>query len=176
SRGGAVTFPGPGKLVMYPISRRGAGGAAAADGAGGVRGYLGALEEVAIRTAEFFGVRAWRRTGMTGAWTEGGKLAAIGVRFRRWVSYHGMSFNVNPDLSGFAAIIPCGLAGEEVASLEKLLGKTCPSLREVRDAMAGQFSAVFNRELSAPDSRLSLAGNARLSESEYCRNSCNIRV
>jgi lipoate-protein ligase B len=161
---------------MFPIIKLGAGGAAAADGAGGVRGYLSALEEVAIRTAEFFGVRAWRRKGMTGAWTEGGKLAAIGVRFRRWVSYHGMSFNVHPDLSGFAAIIPCGLAGEEVASLEKLLGKTCPSLREVRDAMAGQFSAVFNRELSAPDSRLSLAGNARLSESEYCRNSCNIRV
>lgn len=141
SRGGAVTFHGPGQLVMYPIIKLGGNKT-------DIHGYLNNLEEVAIRTAASFGVTAYRRKGMTGAWTEQGKLAAIGVRFKRWVTYHGMSFNVDPDLSGFAAIIPCGLAGEKVTSLKTLLGEKHPPLGEVRKSMAKQFSAVFGRELS----------------------------
>jgi len=141
SRGGAVTFHGPGQLIMYPIIKLGGNKA-------DIRGYLNNLEEVAIRTAACFGVSAYRRTGMTGAWTDQGKLAAIGVRFKRWVTCHGMSFNINPDLSGFSAIIPCGLAGEKVTSLKILLGNACPSLQNTRDAMSSQFSAVFGRSLA----------------------------
>lgn len=141
SRGGAVTFHGPGQLIMYPIIKLGGNKA-------DIHGYLNNLEEVAIRTAASFGVTAYRRKGMTGAWTEQGKLAAIGVRFKRWVTYHGMSFNVNPDLSGFSAIVPCGLAGEKITSMKMLLGNACPSLKNVRDVMASQFSAVFGREFS----------------------------
>ncbi|MFA7159640.1 MAG: lipoyl(octanoyl) transferase LipB [Kiritimatiellia bacterium] len=141
SRGGAATFHCPGQLVMYPVIKLGAGKADA-------HGYLHNLEEVAIRTAAGFGVAACRRPGMTGAWTEMGKLSAIGVRFKRWVTWHGMSFNVKPDMAGFDAIIPCGLKGERVASLQSLLGASCPSIEKVRRVMAAQFSAVFCREIS----------------------------
>jgi len=141
SRGGAATFHGPGQIVMYPIIKL---GSAKAD----IRGYLHNLEEVAIRTAASFGVTAYRRPGMTGAWTDQGKLAAIGVRFKRWVTYHGLSFNVDPDLSGFETIIPCGLAGEKVTSLKILLGNKCPSVKEAGQCLGNHFSAVFARDLT----------------------------
>lgn len=144
SRGGDVTWHGPGQLVMYPIIRLGEQEADA-------RGYLHNLEEIAIRTAGDFGVKAYRRPGLTGAWTAAGKLAAIGIRLKRWVTFHGMSFNVKPDLSGFATIVPCGLAGEAVTSLEKLLGNACPTLAEVRAHMERHFSDVCRRELQWGD-------------------------
>lgn len=140
SRGGDVTWHGPGQLVMYPIIRLGEQEADA-------HGYLHNLEEIAIRTAGDFGVTAYRRPGLTGAWTQAGKLAAIGIRLKRWVTFHGMSFNVKPDLAGFAAIVPCGLARETVTSLEKLLGAACPILAEVRAHMERHFSNVCRREL-----------------------------
>lgn len=140
SRGGDVTWHGPGQLVMYPIIRLGEQEADA-------RGYLHNLEEIAIRTAGDFGVKAFRRPGLTGAWTQAGKLAAIGIRLKRWVTFHGMSFNVKPDLAGFSAIVPCGLAGETVTSLEKILGAACPTLAQVREHMGRHFSAVCRREL-----------------------------
>ena len=141
SRGGAVTFHGPGQLIMYPIIRLGKNKA-------DVRGYLNNLEEVAIRTAASFGVKAYRREGMTGAWTGQGKIAAIGVRFKRWVTYHGMSFNVDPDLSGFSTIVPCGLAGEKVTSLKLLLGNKCPSVENARECMVNHFISVCARDLA----------------------------
>jgi len=141
SRGGAATFHCPGQLVMYPVIKLGAGKADA-------HGYLHNLEEVAIRTAAGFGIAACRRPGMTGAWTEIGKLSAIGVRFKRWVTWHGMSFNVKPDMAGFDAIIPCGLKGEKIASLELILGPRCPAMAAVRQSMAGHFAAVFGHKIS----------------------------
>lgn len=160
SRGGAVTFHGPGQLVMYPIIKLGGNksgdardkadpGFASGFAEASVHGYLCQLEEIAIRTAAGFGVRAYRRQGMTGAWTDQGKLAAIGVRFKRWVAYHGLSFNVNPDLSGFAAIIPCGLAGEKVTSLKLMLGNKCPSVEKACECLAKHFSSVCGRELDS---------------------------
>jgi lipoic acid synthetase/lipoyl(octanoyl) transferase len=154
SRGGAATYHAPGQLIMYPIIKLGADLSGTAHdktdpgfAEASARGYLYYLEEVAIRTAKSFGVTAYRRPKMTGAWTDEGKLAAIGVRFKRWVSYHGMSFNVNPDMSGFSTIVPCGLANEKVVSLQALLGKLCPSLDNVRRSMAAQFESVFKRKL-----------------------------
>jgi len=149
SRGGDATWHGPGQLVMYPIIRLGEQEADA-------RGYLHNLEEIAIRTAGDFGVAAYRRPGLTGAWTAKGKLAAIGIRLKRWVTFHGMSFNVKPDLSGFATIVPCGLAGEAVTSLEKLLGAACPTLAQVREHMERHFSAICRREVKCigPTDRL----------------------
>ena len=141
SRGGAVTFHGPGQLIMYPIIKLGGNKA-------NVHGYLYNLEEVAIRTAADFGVKAYRRKGMTGAWTDQGKLAAIGVRFKRWVTFHGLSFNVDLDISGFSTIVPCGLAGEKVTSLKLLLGDKCPSVEKTRERLANHFSSVCARELT----------------------------
>ncbi len=139
SRGGDVTYHGPGQLVLYPIIKLSGAGADA-------RGHLANLEETAILTASDFGVEAFRRAGMTGAWTRGGKLAAIGVRFRRWVAFHGMSFNVNPDMSGFALIVPCGLMNEQVTSLAALLGKRAPDTHSVRESMIRHARAVFDRD------------------------------
>ena len=139
-RGGDVTYHGPGQWVLYPILKL-TGEAADA------HAFVSNLEETAIRTAAEFGVAATRRAGKTGAWTEAGKIAAIGVRFQKWVSSHGMSFNVNPDLSHFDLIVPCGLAGERVTSLRTLLGTACPSRDAARDALLREFSAVFERKI-----------------------------
>lgn len=139
-RGGDVTFHGPGQWVMYPILRLGTHEADA-------HGYLFNLEEVAVRTAADFGVEAYRREGMSGAWTDAGKIAAIGFRLKRWVTFHGMSFNVRGALSGFDRIVPCGLVGQKVATLETLLGDNVPSMAEVREAMAGHFETVCDRKL-----------------------------
>lgn len=144
SRGGDATYHGPGQLIMYPILRLGSSEADA-------HGYLFNLEEVAIRTAADFGVTAFRRDGKNGAWAAQGKIAAIGFRLKRWITLHGMSFNVNPDLAGFGTIIPCGLQGEPVASLGSILGPGCPSLRDVRAAMLRHFQQVLRRPLEVFD-------------------------
>ncbi|MEI6971627.1 MAG: lipoyl(octanoyl) transferase LipB [bacterium] len=140
TRGGNITYHAPGQLILYPIL---ALSGAEAD----IRGYTSAMEEVAIRTAAGFGVTAFRRGGMTGAWTDHGKLAAIGVRLKRWTTSHGMSFNVDVDLTGFEVIVPCGLKNERVTSLKSLLGKNCPGIGDVRDRIAREFSDVFGRRL-----------------------------
>lgn len=138
SRGGDVTFHGPGQLVLYPIIKL---GNAEADS----HGYLNNLEEIAIRTAREFGVTAFRREGMNGAWTDDGKIAAIGFHLKRWVSMHGMSFNVNPDLRGFDLIVGCGLVGEKVSSLSKILGPKSPTIPEVRAVLSRHFSQICSR-------------------------------
>jgi len=141
SRGGDVTYHGPGQLVMYPIMRL---GGVEADS----HGYLRNLEEIVIRVASSWGIRAFRRAGMTGAWTREGKIAAIGIRLRRWVTFHGLSLNVAPDPTGFETIVPCGLEGERVTSLRALLGEACPSVPAVRERMREQFADVCGRELT----------------------------
>lgn len=140
SRGGDVTYHGPGQLVMYPIIRIGMNGPDS-------HGYLHNLEETAIRTASSYGIEAWRREGKSGAWTEKGKIAAIGFKLQRWVSMHGMSFNVEADLAGFQMIVPCGLAGEPIASLRGVLHEKCPTVTETADVMAGHFEDVCDRQL-----------------------------
>jgi lipoyl(octanoyl) transferase len=125
---------------MYPLLRLGTKEADA-------HGYLKNLEEIAIRTAGDFGVRAHRREGKNGAWTNSGKIASIGFRLKRWVTCHGMSFNVSVDLESFETIVPCGLHGEAVSSLRKILGPACPSLDQVRAAMARHFQDVCGRRL-----------------------------
>jgi len=141
SRGGDVTYHAPGQLVVYPILRL-------AGSKTDVHAYVAGLEELAIQTAAAYGVSAYRRRGLTGAWTDVGKLAAIGVRFRRGVCFHGMSFNVNVDLAGFETIVPCGLHGLPVTSLKALLGTACPPLADVRTRLAGLFGEIMQRELT----------------------------
>lgn len=140
SRGGNLTYHAPGQWVLYPILKLGSREADA-------HGYLENLEEVALRTASDFGVPAFRRPGMSGAWTTSGKVAAIGFHLKHWITIHGMSFNVNLDLRGFDHIVPCGLAGEPVASLASILGERCPALDTVGDALIAHFEAVFRRPL-----------------------------
>ncbi len=139
-RGGDVTYHGPGQWVLYPILHLGGNEADS-------HGYLSNLEEIAIRTLGDFGIEGFRKEGKSGAWTEAGKIAAIGFRLKKWVSFHGMSFNVSLDLSGFQTIVPCGLVGEPVASLKTILGDACPEMDQVRDSLLNHFSEVCNRDL-----------------------------
>ncbi|HMP89359.1 MAG TPA: lipoyl(octanoyl) transferase LipB [Kiritimatiellia bacterium] len=140
SRGGDVTYHGPGQMVMYPIMRIGGAGADS-------HGYLNNLEEIAIQTCATYGVEAWRREGKSGAWTKAGKIAAIGFKLQRWVTLHGMSFNVEEGLDGFNLIVPCGLTGEPIASLRGLLGDKGPDVKEVAQTMSEKFEAVCDRKL-----------------------------
>ncbi len=139
-RGGDVTYHAPGQWVLYPIIYLGGSDADS-------HGYLWNLEEVALRTLADFGIQGFRREGKNGAWTEQGKVAAIGFRLKRWVAFHGMSFNVNLDLSGFQTIVPCGLVGQPVASMKTVLGDSCPSMEAVCDRLLANFSEVCGREL-----------------------------
>lgn len=143
TRGGDVTYHGPGQWVVYPILKLRASEA-------GTHGYLANLEEVAILTACDFGISAFRRDGMAGAWCDQGKFSAIGFKFKKWVSHHGMSLNVRPDLRGFQLIVGCGLTGESVTSFEKVLGTdACPSMEEVGNRIVANVSHVMQRDLVA---------------------------
>lgn len=134
-RGGDVTYHAPGQIVLYPIFRLDAVRT-------GSHGYLHQLEEIAIRTAAAFHVDGYRREGKSGAWTSAGKIAAIGFRIRRWVAYHGLSLNVDPDLTGFTFMAPCGIEDEPVSSFRTILEDRCPTIREVMTELESQFGTV----------------------------------
>ena len=148
-RGGDVTYHAPGQLVGYPIIDL-------KPDRCDVHRYVRDIEEVMIRAAASFGVAAHRAEGLTGAWVGREKLAAIGVRIARWVTSHGFALNVNTDLQGFDFIVPCGLAGRGVTSLEQQIGRPVEMAR-VEQAVITAFAEIFNRECA---SRL-LAGGAR---------------
>jgi len=161
SRGGDVTYHGPGQIVGYPIINL---GAIRRD----VVWYVRMLEEVMIRASSDFGVAAVREAGKTGVWTrapreltpnapgtEGSergsdrteKLGAIGIHISRWVTSHGFAYNVSTDLRFFDLIVPCGIAGRKATSLGKLLGRAVDS-REVAVRLGKHFGEVF--DLSMP--------------------------
>jgi lipoyl(octanoyl) transferase len=139
-RGGDVTYHGPGQLVGYPILKL-------LPGRQDIRRYVHDIQEVLIRTARDFGVEAEPRSGdFVGVWVGDEKLAAIGVRVSRWVTMHGFAFNVTTDLNYFQLIVPCGIRGHGVASLQTLLG--CPvEMGEVARSVTRHFGEVFNREM-----------------------------
>ena len=138
-RGGQFTYHGPGQRVAYvmlDLKKRG----------GDVRGYVHDLEEWLIRTLARFTVRGERRDGRVGIWVARGmgredKVAAIGVRVRQWVTFHGISLNVDPDLSHFQGIVPCGITQYGVTSLWDL-GNT-PTLEDVDCALMAAWDEVF---------------------------------
>ncbi len=137
-RGGDVTYHGPGQLVGYPILDL-------APDRKDVHVYVRDIEEVLIRAAAVFGVDAKRVHGLTGVWVgpEGReeKLAAIGIRISRWITSHGFALNVSTNLDHFNLIVPCGIAGRHVTSLEKLLGRAVP-MGEAQAAVVSAWHAV----------------------------------
>lgn len=159
-RGGDVTFHGPGQLVGYPIVDLN-------EHKLDLHWYLRQVEEVLIRAVARFGIVAERVLGKTGIWTSGAtttdasprheprKLASIGVHARQWVTWHGFALNVTTDLSYFDLMVPCGLPGVDMTSVERELlegsaGGVClapsPTLGEdVRAATVAAFSEVFER-------------------------------
>ena len=143
SRGGDVTYHGPGQIVAYPILNL---GAIRRD----VVWYVRMLEEAMIRATAEFGIVAGREAGKTGVWVGEGKtsekLAAIGVHISRWVTSHGLAYNVTTDLRYFDLIIPCGIADRKATSLEKLLGRRV-EVKEVEPKIARHLGEVFGLEL-----------------------------
>jgi lipoate-protein ligase B len=134
-RGGDVTYHGPGQLVGYPILHLEAHHL-------GVSDYMHALEEVLIRTLSDFGLPAHTRDGIVGVWARRGKIAALGARVERGVTYHGFALNIAPNLEHFALIVPCGLVDARVTSMEQGLGQSV-STQCVRERLIWNFGQVF---------------------------------
>jgi len=134
-RGGDVTFHGPGQLVGYPVLDLHRWNE-------GPRWYVRSLEQVLIDTLAAFGIDAHRVDGRPGVWTDSGKIAAIGVRVSRGITSHGFALNVDPDLSYFSHIVPCGLPDITVTSMAALRG-TAPAMNAVMDALVEAFGRVF---------------------------------
>ncbi len=140
-RGGDVTYHGPGQIVGYPIldlrpDRQ------------DVHRYVRDLEEVMIRVCGTLGIRANRVSGLSGAWVNGDKIGAIGVRISRWVTSHGFAFNVSTDLTYFQLIVPCGICDRGVTSVEALAGRA-HDLADIENRFVDQFAAVFERAPAA---------------------------
>ena len=150
-RGGDITYHGPGQLVVYPIldlnhlKLR-------------LHDYMRLLEGAVIDTCSEFGVAADRDPSATGVWVmgEGGhmacaaKVCAIGVRIRRWVSLHGLALNVTTNLDHFSLIVPCGLVGRPVTSLQRLLGPACPSMPTAKAALTRALTTRLIRSTPVP--------------------------
>ena len=141
-RGGEVTYHCPGQLVGYPILNL-------RYYQQDLHWYLRQLEEVILQTIAIYGLSGERIAGLTGVWVEGYKIAAIGIKVSRWITYHGFAINVCPDLSGFAEIIPCGIANKPVGSLRQFLPNI--SLRQVQQDLSRVFASVFGVELFSLD-------------------------
>ena len=139
TRGGDITYHGPGQLVGYPIIHLG-------EGNRDVRKYVTKLEEVLIRTVAEYGITAGRVEGKRGIWAGNDKIAAIGVRISRWVTSHGFALNVTTNLDHFRLITPCGLHGTGVTSISHLAGRDI-ALDEVRRIVAAKFAEVFERDV-----------------------------
>ena len=137
-RGGEVTYHCPGQLVGYPILnlryyRQ------------DLHWYLRQLETVIINTVANYGLKAYRVPQLTGVWLEGKKIAAIGIKVRRWITMHGFAINVCPDMNGFQQIVPCGIANKPVGSLKEFIPDI--TVERVRTDVAKVFAKVFQVEL-----------------------------
>ncbi|RZC87070.1 hypothetical protein C5167_042001 [Papaver somniferum] len=157
-RGGEVTYHGPGQLVMYPIINL-------RYDKMDLHWYLRALEEVVIRVlSSAFSIKGSRVDGLTGSWVGSQKLAAIGIRVSRWITYHGLALNVSTDLGPFQQIVPCGIQGHQVGSVKSLLEESvspsieggvgdnlhlnaCELLDAAYDSLLAEFSEVFELSL-----------------------------
>lgn len=146
-RGGDVTFHGPGQLIAYPIFDL-----RTFDPKVGAVEYVRRLEEVLIRTCGDFGIGTQRIKGLTGVWTYAmpkkpeAKIAAIGVHISRSVTTHGFALNVSTDLDFFSLIVPCGITGKPVTSMERELQRSL-TLEELATAASRNFGRVFNTQM-----------------------------
>ena len=135
-RGGNITFHGPGQLVCYPILdlnhyKR------------SITWYMRELEQLIIDVLGEYDIKASRKKGLTGTWVKDKKIAALGVRISRWVTMHGFSLNINPDLNFYKNIIPCGIKEYGVTSMAKIMGNEVPLMDEVKTKMTKHFIKNF---------------------------------
>jgi lipoyl(octanoyl) transferase len=141
NRGGDITYHGPGQLVVYPILDL---EVFFTD----IHKYMRYLEEAVILTLAEYGVEGMRVAGMTGVWLEGEttkarKICALGVKSSRWMTMHGIGFNINTDMAYFNHIVPCGIQDKAVTSLEKEIGRKV-DLEEVANKLIGHLAKLFD--------------------------------
>ncbi|MFT6837628.1 MAG: lipoyl(octanoyl) transferase, partial [Sediminicola sp.] len=144
NRGGDITYHGPGQIVGYPILDLD-------NFFTDIHKYLRLLEEMVILTMAEYGLKGERSKGETGVWLDVGtpfarKICALGVRASRWVTMHGFAFNVNADLDYFDLMIPCGIKGKAVTSLNVELGRKEVPMEEVRKKLITHFESLFGAE------------------------------
>lgn len=144
NRGGDITYHGYGQIVGYPVLDL-------ENFFTDIHRYMRNLEEVIILTMADYGLKGKRSQGETGVWLDVGKpfarkICAMGVKASRWVTIHGFAFNVNTDMQYFEHIIPCGIKGKQVTSLERELGQKL-NIEEVKNKIKRHFSEVFKCEL-----------------------------
>ena len=157
-RGGDVTYHGPGQVVGYPILDL-------RDWKRDVGAYVRAIEQMLIDTLADFGITAMREPGLTGVWTQGAKIAAIGVHLSRWVTSHGFALNVTTDLQYFSYIVPCGLT-KPVTSMQRL--GVVATRQDVIDRLCRHFEKIFGfTENGRPQARSTIDWE---SLNDRCRN------
>ena len=145
NRGGDITYHGPGQIVGYPIIDL-------ENFFTDIHKYLRFLEEMVIRTLSEYGLKAERSKGETGVWLDVGtpfarKICAMGVRASRWVTMHGFALNVNSNLGYFDNMIPCGIKGKAVTSLNVELGMMEVPMEEVKGKLLKHFTELFEAEM-----------------------------
>jgi lipoyl(octanoyl) transferase len=145
NRGGDITYHGPGQIVVYPILDLD-------NFFTDIHKYLRFLEEVVILTLMEYGLKAERSKGETGVWLDVGtpfarKICAMGVRASRWVTMHGFALNVNADLGYFDLMVPCGIKGKAVTSLNVELGQREVDIKEVKQKLLHHFQLLFEAEI-----------------------------
>jgi lipoyl(octanoyl) transferase len=165
SRGGEVTYHGPGQIVGYPILKL--------EGHNrDVHRYLRNIEEAMIHALAEWDIKATRRDGLTGIWVGTKKIGSIGVGIKRWTTCHGFALNACPDLSYFAGIVPCGIDGCEMTSIEALHEKQI-SVDEFAATVRSRFAEVFGYEKSvtvAPATFWQLVESHSMAVEEQPRN------
>ena len=136
-RGGDITFHGPGQLVGYPILDLN-------QYKKSVSWYMRELEQLIIDVLKEYDIIAGRKKGLTGTWVRDKKIGALGVRISKWVTMHGFSLNIDPDLQYYQGIIPCGISGYGVTSMANLLGENVPSMADIKETIVKQFITNFS--------------------------------
>lgn len=145
NRGGDITYHGPGQIVVYPVIDL-------ENFFTDIHKYMRLLEEGVIQTLHEFGIKSGRINGLTGVWLDyenekqARKICALGVKTSRWVTMHGLAFNVNVNLNYFANIVPCGIADKAVTSMEKELG-IVQNFELVKTVLKKKLAVVFEMEI-----------------------------
>ena len=136
-RGGKITFHGPGQLVGYPILDLN-------QYKKSVSWYMRELEQLIIDVLKEYDIIAGRKKGLTGTWVRDKKIGALGVRISKWVTMHGFSLNIDPDLRYYQGIIPCGISEYGITSMAKLLGENVPSMADIKETLVRHFITKFS--------------------------------
>jgi len=142
-RGGDITYHGPGQMVVYPLLDL-------KDYGYRLIRYVDQLEEVILHVLKDFGIEGEKDPRNRGVWANGNKIASIGVAIKRWVSFHGFALNYETDLKYFDLIDPCGLVGEKMTSMAKILGEEI-SRKELAERVIFRFKEVFKKEWEKKD-------------------------